>query len=90
MDLKTWRVGRGWTVKQMGEALGFPVGSTGSQAERIENGKIKADADLIADIKRITDGSVAEADMQATRLAYLERTGKRRSFEPSETPEAAE
>lgn len=80
MTLKEWRIARGWSQGQLGEALGFVVDSRSSQAERIENGKIKADADLVAAIERLTDGSVLASDMHATRLAWLEANGRARDF----------
>ena len=80
MELKEWRIAKGWSQGQLGEALGFPAESRASQAERIENGKIKVDADLGEAIGRLTGGAVTPVDMQATRLAWLKAQGRDRAF----------
>lgn len=86
MQLKDWRVEKGWSQGQLGAALGFGLESQWSQAERIENGKIKVDADLVAAIERLTNGMVTAADMHATRLAWLESSGRAREFTNTVSP----
>lgn len=80
MELRDWRIGKGWSQGQLGEALGFPPDSRASQAERIENGKIKVDADLGEAICHLTGGEVTTADLQKTRLDWLKANGRARSF----------
>lgn len=80
MDLKAWRVDKGWTQERLGQELGFPASSRASQAERIENGKIPADADVVAAIEAITQGAVRSDDMHHTRLTWLREKGKARDF----------
>lgn len=83
MELKAWRLGKGWSQRRMADAFGIAGANPASQIERIENGKIKAEADLIDAIERVTEGEVTAVDMQATRLAYLREAGKAREFEPA-------
>lgn len=84
MDLKSWREERGLSQKQVAEALGFEGRNPASQIERIENGKIKVDADLGEAIEVLTGGLVTVAALHATRLAWLKATGRARVFTMAE------
>lgn len=89
MQLRDWRIRERLSQAQLGAALGFEAGSQASQVERIENGKIKVDADLIAAIETLTGGAVGAGDMNATRLAWLEANGKARAFRAEQSGEVA-
>ena len=79
MNLKTWRIDQTLTLDSLARELGITGVNPGRTLQRIENGESSADADLIADISKRTQGAVTAVDMQAVRLAYLEKTGRRRA-----------
>lgn len=78
MDFRAWRVAHKVTLLKAARALGFDGQNPARTLHRIESGEAAADADLAADIARYTRGEVTGNDLQAARLHYLEKNGKRR------------
>ncbi|MCB1424098.1 MAG: hypothetical protein KDJ69_16875 [Nitratireductor sp.] len=71
MKLDAWRQDMGWTLAQLGAALGFEGRNVGRAAQRVERGEVKADADVVAAIAEVTNGAVTAQDMHETRLDWL-------------------
>lgn len=71
MQMKAWRIERGWSVAETARALGILGINPGATLARIEAGSRQPDADMIERIRILTEGAVTPADMHDTRLAWL-------------------
>lgn len=80
MELRDWRIAQGLSQQALGVALGITSGNPASFVERVENGKVKADADLAAALSLLTEGAVTPADLHRTRLLWLRASGRARRF----------
>lgn len=71
MKLECWRRSNGLTLAEVGEALGFASSNPARGLQLIERGERKADANIVAAIELLTEGSVTPRDMHETRLDWL-------------------
>ena len=83
MDIKTWRTEQKLTLAALAARLQIRGPNPARNLHRVETGENRADADLVAAIERLTEGSVDAAAMNATRLAWLQAKGRARDFAPS-------